>query len=534
MLIKFFSHGRGAGAGAGAVNYVTRTEGREHEPPEVLRGDPEQTRDLIDSIDRQWRYTSGVVSFSREDAPSVAEQEKVMDDFEATAFAGLESDQYDCLWVRHAHTDGGRIELHFVTPRMELSTGKALNIAPPGWSSLYGPLRDALNYEHGWARPDDPDRARSLQLAHENLERGHSRETINAYVEQLVETGVVENRAGIVQALEEAGFAVPRQGDHYITVHDAESDERFRLKGGLYEQDWTRAEQLERAVDDEAVGGPRADRAADLERAAQARHELGERLAGRVRAHQERYRSGDAGDDGERAKALAMAALDRSDLHDFGRDLTDDAVGRQLVDAPGFDRAEGRDAGPGERLAEFDGQDRWGGDPFDHGRDVRRPAEGHEFDHDLRMHEQPSLPETAEVIDHGPTDPARTRIDALRERVAGWVSAGHERVTGWLEHLRDGFEQRFGGPVYGDRDRAELFGSALGDHRGASARHAGETERGLEVMRSADENLRGAGRELTRCAETVREMTATQERERALEHELSRGRERDHGWEIEM
>ena len=29
-------------------------------------------------------------------------------------------------------------------------------------------------------------------------------------------------------------------------------------------------------------------------------------------------------------------------------------------------------------------------------------------------------------------------------------------------------------------------------------------------------------------------MTATQERERALEHELSRGRERDHGWEIEM
>ena len=113
MLIKFFSHGRGDGGGP--VNYVTRTEGREHEPPEVLRGDPEQTRDLIDSIDRQWRYTSGVVSFSREDAPSVAEQEKVMDDFEATAFAGLESDQYDCLWVRHAHTDGGRIELHFVT-----------------------------------------------------------------------------------------------------------------------------------------------------------------------------------------------------------------------------------------------------------------------------------------------------------------------------------------------------------------------------------------------------------------------------------
>lgn len=139
MLIKFFA--RGKGRGSGPVDYVTKTEGREDHPPEVLRGDPELVRDLIDLQKREWTYTSGVVSFALEDAPTEEQQQQVMDEFERTAFAGLDADQYAILWTRHQHTDGGRVELHFVTPRMELTTGKAMNIAPPGWQSTYKPGR---------------------------------------------------------------------------------------------------------------------------------------------------------------------------------------------------------------------------------------------------------------------------------------------------------------------------------------------------------------------------------------------------------
>ena len=53
-----------------------------------------------------------------------------MDGFERVAFAGLEPDRYSILWVRHQHA--GHHELHFVTPRMELVSGKSLNIHPPG------------------------------------------------------------------------------------------------------------------------------------------------------------------------------------------------------------------------------------------------------------------------------------------------------------------------------------------------------------------------------------------------------------------
>ncbi len=124
--------------------------------PEVLRGNPERMIELIDACSHQWSYRAGVISFATEDAPREDEQQQVIDAFEALAFAGLDGEQYECLWVRHSHED--RIELHFCAPRMELTTGKSLNIAPPGCQKAFDSLRDMLNKEHGWADPMDLER----------------------------------------------------------------------------------------------------------------------------------------------------------------------------------------------------------------------------------------------------------------------------------------------------------------------------------------------------------------------------------------
>ena len=115
MLIKFFG---GRGGGGGIANYLVdpTRPGREDNAPEVLRGDIDQTRELIDSQDRKWTFTTGVISFAPTDAPSEKDQMRVMDDFERLAFAGLERDQYDITWVRHSHTGEGRVELHFLVP----------------------------------------------------------------------------------------------------------------------------------------------------------------------------------------------------------------------------------------------------------------------------------------------------------------------------------------------------------------------------------------------------------------------------------
>ncbi|MBA1159403.1 relaxase/mobilization nuclease domain-containing protein, partial [Microvirga mediterraneensis] len=381
MLIKFFA--RGTGSGRGPVEYVTKGEGREAAPPTVLRGTPERTRELIDGIERQWRYTSGVISFAAEDAPSAADQRQVMHEFERTAFAGLEEDQYDILWVRHQHTEGSRVELHFVVPRVELSSGKALNIAPPGWQRLYDPLRDALNWEKGWARPDDPERAREAPPVRERPERLADREAITGYLSERIVAGDVQDRAGIVRALAEAGLEVTRQGRDYVSVKDRETAEKWRLKGAIYAEGWSRdpAGGSSALADAERAARDRERRA---RRAHQAREQLARRVRDRAAFHEKQFggRGGGADhgserrDAADRGQAEALASLDRLGVQRDRADglalsLERDGLAQGRPGEPaGRDRA--RDSGAGAA----EGEHTWAGPSEREGRHVPDPAGG--------------------------------------------------------------------------------------------------------------------------------------------------------------
>ena len=285
MLIKFFA--RGSGSGRGPVEYVTRTTDpltkELREPaPEVVAGDPTRTRELIDSLSFKFKYTSGVIAWAPEDQPTGDQQRAVMADFERLAFAGLGRDRYDILWVRHEHANIS--ELHFVVPRVDLGTGKSLNIAPPGWDKTYTPLRDAWNYEQGWTRPDDPERARLLQPGHQALVQASKlrqnlkaspepKSLITDYLTQRIEAGAISNRAGVLSALRDAGLEINREGKAYVSVRDPGTGAKHRLKGAIYEESFQRSE-LERTASDQARRGSQHDRETHLSRAAEARREL--------------------------------------------------------------------------------------------------------------------------------------------------------------------------------------------------------------------------------------------------------------------
>jgi len=487
MLIKFTSGGRGGGAVIAAYLTAPDREGRDHAPPEVVRGDIERTRDLIDSITREWSYTHGVVSFALEDAPSEDQQRLVMDRFEALAFAGLDPEQYDITWVRHQHTEGGRVELHFVTPRMDLASGRALNIAPPGWESSYRPLRDFLNHSHGWARPDDPERARELQGGPQRDLEGFSlregREALHGLLTGLVEAGVVRDRAGLVAALEDAGMAVPRQGKDYITVQDPETDERFRLKGRIYEKDWSYDAELDRAVAREAGRPDGRDRGPDPVRAEEARRELEARIASRAAFHRERYPRDEralelTAGERERHRALVVGGADR--------DLADDGglVGLALLDERSFDRRDRALSDLHARGSELSDAARGGGaDDLSPGRAadaLRGPSRGE--------------------LSDGPADPLRARLArAVRDigaRVRGLADGlkGHgERLAGLL---REGW-----GADQGDRGAAERFDRALAG-LGHSLDRADAAHEGLGRCR---EQVAGRAEELEREAQRVRQ-----------------------------
>ena len=314
MHIKFFK--RGTGGGRGPTEYLTSEDVRQldvngvtvrdaqgnavfsrRDPlPEVLRGSPETTRRLIDSVTNRYRYTSGVIAFHAEDDPTEEQQKQVMDDFEKLAFAGLESDQYDILWVRHTHE--GNTELHMVVPRVELSTGKALNIAPPGHHKYFDELRDSWNYEQGWARPDDPARSRLVNTPPtydkpilENQSK--AREQITEWLTVRVADGLVTDREGIVASLEELG-EVTRQGKDYISVKPKGFAKAVRLKGGIYAEEFNGSSFREPGA--ETSTGPGEDSGINAQRAKEARAEFAGWIERRAGYHAERYKRRDRQD----------------------------------------------------------------------------------------------------------------------------------------------------------------------------------------------------------------------------------------------
>ncbi len=286
--MKVFAHGQGDGAKA--VNYVIdpKRKGREESPPEVLRGDPEIVRMVIGSTDRKWKYTSGVLSWAPEDQVSPETEKKIMEDFEKTAFAGMEPDQYSVLWVRHSHA--GHHEMHFIIPRTELTQDKAMNACPPGWQKQYDVWRDLWNERMEWARPDDPKRARVAQPGKEiqfdsKNKRAELKQQITDYLAQGISKGVYQNRDDLIEGLENVGFSIPRKGKNYITLESSQDGQRIRMKGGIYAASWRADKQIERAGELTVAGNgaSRAGRISRLER------ELEEVRRSRAEYNQKRY-----------------------------------------------------------------------------------------------------------------------------------------------------------------------------------------------------------------------------------------------------
>ncbi len=361
MIISFFA--TGTGGGAAPVDYLTAREVLAYDEnrnlirddtgqpqtkirdplPEVLHGNPDQTRDLINASPNKWSYTAGVISFADSDDPSPDAQQEAIELFEALAFAGLDRDQYDCLWVRHSHE--GNVELHFCTPRLELSTGKALNIAPPRHENAFSSLRDLMNKTHGWADPLEPDRAREVSVTIEAPTRAQGREALHDWILDQISVGTITDRASMIDALADAGFDIPRASKNYITAQDPDTGERWRLKGEIFHDDW-QAEPPRRETERGPGDSTQRPRRLDGISTGELQERLQQHCDQRAAYNRDRYqvlserqqeRVGEAERD-DQALVDDLAMGDRGD----GLSLDRDSVDRELA-LDGFDHALGDD-----------------------------------------------------------------------------------------------------------------------------------------------------------------------------------------------
>lgn len=281
MIVKV--HSRGSGGGKGPVQYLLGRDGQ-REGATLLRGDPTDTVALIDSLKFSRRYTSGVLSFAESDLPENLKQE-LMDSFERALLPGLDADQYQCLWVEHQ--DKGRLELNFVVPNVELTSGKRLQ---PYYDRADRPRinawKTAVNGKLGLHDPNDPANRQAITLP-SDLPRA-TQEAARAITDGLLVLagqGEVASREDVLRALRGHGFTIAREGKSFISIENPDGGRNIRLKGALYERDFRLGQELQGEI--EAASTAYRERAGERVREALSVYQRGAEI--KREANQRRY-----------------------------------------------------------------------------------------------------------------------------------------------------------------------------------------------------------------------------------------------------
>ena len=242
---KFLKYG--SGSAHRANEYVlgnTDHKGDQRHQVLLIQGNPEIFAAVADSLDFKSRYKSYVAGFAKEDDPTIDEINEFVDEYKKTAFAGLEPDEYVFYAALHVDEDGKK-DLHILSANVHLKTGKSLNIAPPNWQKTFDPLRDLFNNTKGWARPDDPNRARPFQRgAWHHSDKESAKDQIHEYLMQCFNNGLIDDRSDVINLLSEIG-TITRQGEDYISLKVEGEKKAFRFKGDLYGKQFNSASWLE-------------------------------------------------------------------------------------------------------------------------------------------------------------------------------------------------------------------------------------------------------------------------------------------------
>lgn len=445
MLVKFMA--RGAGGGAGPVDYLLGRD-RQREGASVLRGDPEQVRELIDSAGFSQNYTSAVLSFEESEISDELRQ-KCMDEFEAVLMPGLEHDQYSALWVEHE--DKGRVELNVLIPNVELQSGKRLqpyyDRADRGRVDAW---KTAINAEHDLADPSDPTRKRALSTASDlPRDRKELAEALTRGLLAQAEEGRIKSREDVLEALQGVGLEIARETKSSISIKPPDGGQNIRLKGAIYERDFRLSEELR--TDIERAGQDYAQQR--RERATGARERLTGMLERRAEENKKRYQRPHKAHEQELSEHLASGRHHSSDhAIDSGR---------------GAVVAKQRDSEPLRAAGEAAKNER---------EDVRRTGQA------LRgnRHESQQLRETGRIQDNQ---------GAVNERdnTAASTSAKGDR-DGAASHARAvrGFTERVRADTQGERP---------------ASRASRALERAISASRGAVEHIKKA---LNRAVEAAR------------------------------
>ena len=280
MLVKFFKRGGVSdnrySTGGQAVKDYLLNERVEQGTAFLLKGDPDQTTDIINGLGYSKIFTSGCLSFDSDESERVTDElkQELMQGFERALFGDFDKTRVSGYWVEHTDkkdevTGKSRLELNFVFANVDLLSGKNLPVYyEPNDLYRIDTYKDLANLTHNLSDPNDP-RRKQISIIDNN--QSQSRKDIKTDIHNLLTQkfimGNINCRDDVIQTLVESGFEITKIAPKSLSIKHPQDDkpQPIRLKGAFYEQQFQSSDYIATAtVENKPTQKNRAERIAEL------------------------------------------------------------------------------------------------------------------------------------------------------------------------------------------------------------------------------------------------------------------------------
>lgn len=243
MLVKFLP--TYTGGGLGSINYLLNERRKAAGTAGVVKGDENLTRAIIKGIDFTQKTCFGVLSFEeKHDFLNEEQKLQIIKDFERVLLGEYMLERTNILWVEHSDKNG-RLELNFLIPKIDLVTGKSFNPYFDKYDqSRIDLIKRIINDEYNLSSPDDPAREQMISASKKNIGHYKNLEELDKKLHELVREGYIKNRDHMIELLNQSGIEVTRSTKKSITVVLPNQKTKNRLKGGIYDANFTGAQGL--------------------------------------------------------------------------------------------------------------------------------------------------------------------------------------------------------------------------------------------------------------------------------------------------
>lgn len=262
MIVKFFKRGGVADnkfstGGESAKNYLLN-ERVEQGTAQLLKGDPEETTEIINGLGFSKIFTSGCLSFDSEESKKIDDElkQKLMNDFERSLFGDFDRSRISGYWVEHTDkknekTGEPRLELNFVFANVDLETGKNLPVYyHKNDLGRINDFKDLTNLVYDLSDPNAPERKQTSVISiNQSQNQKDLKQAIDNHLIELANQNKLPSHDSVKQALTDLGLEIIAIKKSSISIKnpDPEKTRPIRLTGAFYEQQYKFSDLINRA-----------------------------------------------------------------------------------------------------------------------------------------------------------------------------------------------------------------------------------------------------------------------------------------------